>query len=127
MLHLQRRKEKTDKNMDYISVPCHIKTFPTKVSQHIASKASSESIGSSAAGMSDMKRRTGLLIFMFWVVVPTLDQYSDLAILTSLYTGPDPGMEVRGGRARVVHIIHITAIFFVQRFPFLIISSTMEH
>ena len=47
-----------------------------------------------------MKRRTGLLIFMFWVVVPTLDQYSDLAILTSLYTGPDPGMEVRGGRAR---------------------------
>ena len=40
--------------------------------------------------MSDMKRRTGLLIFMFWVVVPTLDQYSDLAILTSLYTGPDP-------------------------------------
>ena len=47
--------------------------------------------------MSDMKRRTGLLIFMFWVVVPTLDQYSDLAILTGLYTGPDPGMEVRGG------------------------------
>ena len=78
--------------------------------------------------MSEMKRSTGLLIFMFWVVVPTLDQYSDLAILTSLYTGPDPGMEVRGGRARVVHIIHhIMAMFFVQRFPFLIISSTMEH
>ena len=77
--------------------------------------------------MSEMKRSTGLLIFMFWVVVPTLDQYSDLAILTSLYTGPDPGMEVRGGRARAVHIIHIMAIFFVQRFPFLIISSTMEH
>ena len=76
--------------------------------------------------MSEMKRSTGLLIFMFWVVVPTLDQYSDLAILTSLYTGPDPGMEVRGGRARAV-IIHIMAIFFVQRFPFLIISSTMEH
>ena len=49
--------------------------------------------------MSNMKRRTGLLIFMFWVVVPTLDQYSDLAILLSLYTGPDPGMEVRGGSA----------------------------
>ena len=53
--------------------------------------------------MSNMTRRTGLLIFMFWVVVPTLDQYSDLAILTSLYTGPDPAMEVRGGRARAVH------------------------
>ena len=77
--------------------------------------------------MSNMKRRTGLLIFMFWVVVPTLDQYSDLAILTSLYTGPDPGMEVRGGRARAMNIIHIMAMFFVQRFPFLIISYTMEH
>ena len=53
--------------------------------------------------MSDMKRSTGVLILMFWVVVPTLDQYSDLAILTSLYTGPDPAMEVRGGRARAVH------------------------
>ena len=49
--------------------------------------------------MSDMKRSTGVLILMFWVVVPTLDQYSDLAILLSLYTGPDPSMEVRGGSA----------------------------
>ena len=68
--------------------------------------------------MSNMKRRTGLLIFMFWVVVPTLDQYSDLAILTSLYTGPDPAMEVRGGRARAVHSYPYSGHVLCSEIPF---------
>ena len=78
--------------------------------------------------MSNMKRRTGLLIFMFWVVVPTLDQYSDLAILTSLYTGPDPGMEVRGGSAPDIAITNIDLMILPsQRFPSLITLLTTEH
>ena len=76
--------------------------------------------------MSDMKRSTGLLILMFWVVVPTLDQYSDLAILLSLYTGPDPGMEVRGGSAPT-NILTLSLILSVQRFPSLITLLTTEH
>ena len=78
--------------------------------------------------MSEMKRSTGLLIFMFWVVVPTLDQSSDLAILPSLYTGPDPGMEVRGGSAPNIAIPNIDLMIMpFQRFPSLITLLTTEH
>ena len=78
--------------------------------------------------MSDMKRSTGVLILMFWVVVPTLDQYSDLAILLSLYTGPDPGMEVRGGSAPNIVIPNIVLMILPsQRFPSLITLLTTEH
>ena len=48
--------------------------------------------------MAELTLNTGLLILIFWVVVPTVDQYSDLGLVFRLYTGPEQDLMVSGGR-----------------------------
>ena len=48
--------------------------------------------------MAELTLNTGLLILIFWVVVPTVDQYSDLGLVFRLYTGPEEDLMVSGGR-----------------------------
>ena len=53
---------------------------------------------SAVRSMAELTLNTGLLILIFWVVVPTVDQYSDLGLVFRLYTGPEEDLMVSGGR-----------------------------
>ena len=37
------------------------------------------------------------MILIFWIIVPTLDNYSDILMVTLLFKGPQPDLEVYGG------------------------------
>ena len=52
---------------------------------------------SAVRSMAELTLNTGLLILIFWVVVPTVDQYSDLGLVFRLYTGPEQDLMVSGG------------------------------
>ena len=47
--------------------------------------------------MEHLTKDVALMIIIFWIFVPTLDQYSDIALVTRLLQGPDPDLEVSGG------------------------------
>ena len=40
---------------------------------------------------------TGMMILIFWIIVPTFDQYSDILMVIRLFRGPDPNLYVEGG------------------------------
>ena len=46
---------------------------------------------------SDWTKMTGMMILIFWIIVPTFDQYSDILMVTRLFRGPDPNLYVEGG------------------------------
>ena len=37
------------------------------------------------------------MIIIFWILVPTFDQYSDVATVTRLFRGPEEDLHVSGG------------------------------
>ena len=47
--------------------------------------------------MTTWTKNTGLMILIFWIIVPTLDNYSDILMVTLLFNGPQPDLEVYGG------------------------------
>ena len=50
--------------------------------------------------LSDWTKATGMMILIFWIIVPTFDQYSDILMVTRLFSGPDPDLHVQGGQVK---------------------------
>lgn len=47
--------------------------------------------------MDTMPKEVALMICVFWILAPTVDQLSDIAIVTKLFKGPGGDLEVSGG------------------------------
>ena len=46
-----------------------------------------------------MPKEVSLMILVFWILAPTVDQLSDIAIVTKLLRGPGDDLEVSGGNS----------------------------
>ena len=60
--------------------------------------------------MDKIKKNVAFLIFIFWIFVPTLDQYLDLSLALRLLKGPDPDLKVGGGWYQSVLELSITTL-----------------
>ena len=48
--------------------------------------------------MQAMPKEVALMILVFWIIAPTIDQISDIAIVTKLMRGPTDDLTVSGGK-----------------------------
>ena len=42
--------------------------------------------------------RRAVFIFLFWILVPTFDQYTDIEMVTRLFRGPSPDMNITSSK-----------------------------
>ena len=42
-------------------------------------------------------REVALIIFVFWILAPTVDQCFDIALIAKLFIGPEADLQVSGG------------------------------
>ena len=47
--------------------------------------------------MVKMPREVALMIFVFWIFAPTVDQCFDIALIAKLFKGPEADLQVSGG------------------------------
>ena len=62
--------------------------------------------------MGEFSKGKGVLILLFFVLLPTLDQYTDLGIVTRLMSGPAQDTQIDSGEAVVTRINQLRPNFF---------------
>ena len=66
--------------------------------------------------MEESKGGRCLLIFIFWILVPSLDQYTDLNLVNRLLSGPDENLNITSCRKQSILAKSIN-VFLVTFFP----------
>ena len=55
--------------------------------------------------MATIDRKSFLVIFVFWVALPTLDMYSDIRLFHKFFSGPAPDTVFYGKGGKVDDVI----------------------
>ena len=54
--------------------------------------------------MATIPFQNGVLIFVFCVLVPSLDQFSDISMASRLLVGPEPEFKIESGKNILHHV-----------------------
>ena len=58
--------------------------------------------------MATIPFQNGVLIFVFCILVPTLDQFSDINMASRLLVGPEPEFRIESGKNILDHVTNKT-------------------
>ena len=54
--------------------------------------------------MATIPFQNGVLIFVFCILVPSLDQFSDISMASRLLVGPEPEFKIESGKNILHHV-----------------------